>query len=126
MEKQIIDEFLIKLLKRAYERKISCYLAHIDIEVIKPICQITYVSEAFRRYFEEKIKDVLSPPTVLVYQKGSIFIASDDLNTLFLYREKKYKRIPCVVLGMPLGRHVLAKSKPFYLPHPIPEFISTK
>lgn len=106
MKQQITDQYLIELLKKAYRREINCYLVFIKVQGIKPFAEIKSVSDEYRRYFEEKELDVFHQPTPLVYQKGQFFVCSDDLNALFMYREKKYRRVCCTCLNEPTGRYV--------------------
>lgn len=127
MKKQITDQHLIELLKKAYRHEFPCYMAFIKTEGIKASLEIKSVSEEYRRYFEEKWQlDIFHTPTPLVYQKDRFFICSDDLNALFMYREKKWKRICCIVLGEPTGRYVFMRGKQFFLPPSSIEFLTSE
>lgn len=120
-----MDQHLIELLKQAYKQEIRCYLAYIDSKVIKPFTSLKPPSKEYRDYFKKKELDIFDPITLVVYQKGPNFICSDDLNALYMFRERRDKRICCTVLGKPEGKHILAKSKSFYLPLPTIELLKS-
>lgn len=118
------DEFLLELFKKAYKKELNCFVGKINIEGIKPYSSFKpIISKEFRNYFENTEKKG-SPPKIFVYQKGSSFVMSDDYNAYYLYLEKKYKEIICIILGESNSKYILEKSEPFILPQPTIEILN--
>lgn len=112
------DEKLIELLGKAYREELLVRIALIKFEGIKPFSNfIPNISKEFREYFEEKEKQDV-PPQIYVYPENNYFIMSDDYNSYFLYKEKNYKEVICVVLGDSESEFIIEKSEPFVLPIP--------
>ncbi|MEX0616624.1 MAG: hypothetical protein WD231_02290 [Candidatus Woykebacteria bacterium] len=88
------------------------------MEGIKPFSDFKpKISDGFRSYFENLKKQDI-PPQLHVYPKDDVFIMSDDYNAYYLYLEKNYSKIICLVLGEAVGEFVLEKSEPFQMPVP--------
>lgn len=112
------DKKLTGLFKKAYRGEVLVCTALIKTEGIKTFSTFKpNISDEFRAYFEEQEKQELPPP-LYVYPEGEFFIMSDDYNTYYLYKEKGYKEIMCVVLGEAESEYVIEKSEPFQLPLP--------
>lgn len=112
------DNKLIELLKNAYRGKSLVRMVLIKIEGIRPFSDFKpQTSKEYRDYFENAEKKNLPPP-VYVYPEKGYFIMSDDYNAFYLYKEKGYRKIMCVLLGESESEHIVEKSKPFQLPAP--------
>lgn len=112
------DEKMIDLLKEAYTGKLLVRTAMIKMEGIRPFSDFKpKISEEFRSYFENLEKQG-NPPPLYVYPKDEVFIMSDDYNAYYLYMEKNYPKLVCLVLGEADGQFVIEKSEPFQLPTP--------
>jgi len=112
------DERLIGLLKNAYQGKLLVHTVLIKFEGIKPFSDFKpQISMEYRNYFET-IEKQGSPPPLYVYPVQDLFIMSDDYNAYFLYQEKGYQEIVCVLLGDSDSKFIIKKSRPFHLPVP--------
>lgn len=112
------DQKLIDLLKDAYSENLLVRTALIKIESIYPFSTFKpKTSEEYRKYFEELEKQG-SPPPIYVYPFKDHFIMSDDYNAYYLYKEKKYSKIICVLLGDSNSVGIIEKSDLFKLPPP--------
>ena len=112
------DQKIIDLFKDAYSGKLLVTVAMIKIEGIKPFSDFKpKISEGFRSHFEDLEKQD-TPPQLHVYPKDGVFIMSDDYNAFYLYLEKNYSKVICLVLGEAEGEFVLEKSEPFQMPAP--------
>ncbi|MFC1711182.1 hypothetical protein ACFLZ1_01205 [Patescibacteria group bacterium] len=110
------DKELIKLLKLADKGKLLVRRALIKTEGIKPFSDFKpQTAKAYRDYFENCEKENFPPP-LYVYPKGDYFIMSDDYNSFFLYLEKGYHKIMCILLGDSDSKFMVEKSEPFQLP----------
>ena len=109
------DNYFIELYKKALKGDILCQIALIKIEGIKPFTGYEpKISEDYRSYFETQEKEG-KPPMLHVYFKDDAFVMSDDYNAYFMYVEKGYKEVGCIVLGEVTGTYVLEKGKLFKL-----------
>lgn len=112
------DKRLTDLFKKAYQGKILVCTALIKAEGIKPFSDFKpNISDEFRTYFETQEKENLTPP-LYVYPEGEFFIMSDDYSTYYLYKEKGYEEVMCIVIGKTDGEFVIEKSEQFQLPLP--------
>lgn len=110
------DEKLIKLLKSAYSGKLLVRIALIKEENIKPFSNFKPdISNNFSEYFESLEKEG-NPPPLHVYPENDYFVMSDDYNSYFLYKEKGYSKIMCILLGDSASKGIIESSDPFQLP----------
>lgn len=117
------DEKLIDLLKQAYSGNLLAKVALIKSDGIKPFSNYKpKISEEYRNSFENKEKQG-SPPPIYVYPSNDFFIMSDDYRAYFLYKEKKYTQIMCILLGDSDSKFIIEKSESFKLPAPKVEVI---
>lgn len=118
------DDKLIDLLKMAYNGEMLVRMAIIKAEGIKPFSSFKpKTSSEFRNYFNEMENEGTLLP-IYVYPFGVYFIMSDDYNSYFLYKEKNYSQIPCVLLGDSESEYIVEKSEPFLLPPPTAQVIN--
>lgn len=112
------DKKLLELLKRAYKGELLVRVALIKTEGIKPFSDFKpEISEEFRNNFDYKEKQG-NPSLIYVYPSNEIFIMSDDYRSYYLYKEKNYPKIICVLLGDAESEYIIEKSEPFKLPPP--------
>mgnify|MGYP001563547206 CR=1 FL=1 len=110
------DEKLIELLMKAYSGELFVRVALIKIEGIKPFSDFQPdISPEFRIGFENKEKQN-KPPPIYVYPSTEYFVMSDDYRTYYMYKEKRYSKIMCILLGDSESEFIIEKSKPFILP----------
>lgn len=107
------DDYLISLLKKAYSGKLKCYITIIKSKGIKPYSD--YIPEIR----EQDLKTIIdTQPPIYVYPKNDVFVMSDDYYSYYSYLKLGFKKIPCVVLGKPIGKYIVELSEPFNLPPP--------
>lgn len=112
------DQKLIELLKDAYSGNLLVRTVLIKAEAIKPFSDfMPKISDQYRKYFEEVEKQE-TPPPLYVYPDNEYFIMSDDYNAYYLYKEKNYSKIMCILLGDSDSKEIIEKSAPFQLPPP--------
>lgn len=112
------DVKLLEFLRMAYKGSLLVTVASIKMDAIKPYSDfMPEISEAFKKYFEDSERKG-TPPPLFVYPFNDKFIMSDDYSSYYLYKDKKYSEVMCVVLGYAGGDAVLEKSEPFKLPLP--------
>lgn len=112
------DNKLIELLKLAYTGELLVKIALIKAEGIVPFSDYKPATSAkYKQYFED-LESQGKPPLLFVYPKNNFFVMSDDYNAYYLYKEKNYSTIGCLVLGEPIGEYVIECSEPFKLPPP--------
>jgi len=117
------DKKLIELLKKAYKGELLVRVVLIKTEGIKPFSDYRPdISGEFRKNFEEKEKQG-SPSPIYAYPSKDYFIMSDDYRAYYLYKEKKYSKIMCILLGESDSEFIIEKSEPFKLPPPKIEVI---
>ena len=105
------DEKFIELYKQVAQDKIPYYWAVIKIDGIKPFSDADVeIEDSFRKHFLEKYTEG-KPISIHVYQDGDVFIMSDDYMSFTLYKGLGVKTIPCLVMGEPVGDHVIDKMK---------------
>lgn len=113
------DQKFIDLYKDALGGKFLVTVAMIKMEGIEPFSDFKpKISDGFRSNFEDLEKQD-HPPQLHVYPNDGKFIMSDDYNAYYLYIEKNYSKVICLVLGDAEGEFVLEKSEPFKMPVPI-------
>ena len=112
------DQDIMALFKKAYTGELLCHIAVIDVKGIQPFSDFKpTISKQYRAYFDKQIQ-AEDYTKIYVYPKGNKFIMSDDYSAYYLYLEKSFKEIKCIVLGEPLGKYVLDKGEAFRLPLP--------
>lgn len=112
------DKKLTALLIDAYRGKLLVRMTLIKIDGIKPFSDYApSLNEAYQEYFEA-LELEGTPPPIYVYPKDDFFIMSDDYNAYNMYLRKKYKELPCILLGDSKSAFIVEKSEPFKLPMP--------
>lgn len=112
------DQRFIDLFEDAIVGKLLVRLVLVKIEGIRPFSDFRpEISDGYRKYFEE-LEGKGTPPPLYVYPDKDHFIMSDDYNAYFLYKEKKYTEIMCILLGDSDSEYIIEKSEPFPLPPP--------
>lgn len=95
------DEKLLKLLKKAYQKKIKCQKAIVSIDLIKPFSDYKpVISNENRSHFLKNYLN-LKPPELYIYQDSNSknLIMSDDYEAYFMYKEVKALATICVIVG---------------------------
>lgn len=110
------DERLMEILKKAYTGELLVRVALIKTEGIKPFSDFKpKTSKQFRNYFEDKERQN-QPLPIYVYPLNDFFVMSDDYNSYYLYKEKNYSEIMCVLIGDSESEFIIEKGEPFLLP----------
>lgn len=119
------DEYLMKLLGKAYKGEIMCRMANIKMEAIEPTTDYKpMVSEDFRKHFSDKMKEG-NPIPMFVYQKDGKFMMSDDYNSYYAYKELESKVVSCVVVGDVTSiKDIINIGEPFQLEAPAVQVIN--
>lgn len=114
-EKMPMDSMFSDLFRKLLKKEIPFYKALIQIDGIKPFSPYKpALSSAFSHNMLSEI-NAGKYPYLHVYQKGDVFIMSDDYRTYYSYIELDQKAIPCIVMGEePSGKYVLEKGKADY------------
>jgi len=115
----IRDENMMNLLDKAHDGKILCRQAVIKFEAIQPHTNYQpEINKAYNKFFIKKAKEKDWLP-LFVYPKGDKFIMSDDYNAYTLYKDYKFDKVPCVVIGeITEMKNIIKVGEPFKLERP--------
>ena len=117
------DEKLMTLLKQAYQKKIYCRKAIINLALIEPFSDYQpKITAEYRAYFLKKYLDT-KPPELFVYQdpKSDKFIMSDDYSAYYMYKEVQAITAICVIIGEYKDNQDVTAGEKYYLDLPVIE-----
>lgn len=119
------DEYLLGLLRKAYNKEIMCRRANVKMSAIVPFVENDEpVSEDFRKHFIKRAEEEKHIPMFL-YQKGDKFIMSDDYNSYTLYKEFDFEIVPSVIVGEITNvENIVTLGSPFELEAPTFEVVN--
>lgn len=104
------DKEFIELYKKVIQKKIPYYFALIKKEGIVPFSD--YKPTDFESIKKSIISDIKANKILPlhVYLKKGKFIMSDDYILYYAYMELGWDKLPCYVMGEPIGEYVIEKS----------------
>lgn len=116
------DEHLLTLLRDAYQGKVLCRMALVDMTDITPFSDYKPdISAAYRDYFIKKYEEN-APVLLHVYERGDKYIMSDDYAAYYMYLTTEKNKAACIIID-PKRNGTDYLSDDFRLPPPTLEVL---